>query len=237
MSAEVQRVDLTARAKPPVFVNSPRRDRLKNRSRIPEQPPLVARSLWKRALDIAFALPALLMFLPVLLLIALIVRIETPGPALFRQRRGGLAGRTFVMYKFRSMTVQEDGRGVRHCTREDPRVTAFGAFLRRTSLDELPQLLNVLKGDMSLVGPRPHALAHDEYYGSKLTNYAGRSRAKPGLTGLAQVSGWRGEIDELESMARRVAHDIEYIDGWTLYLDIKLIFLTFARLPFDQRAY
>lgn len=184
-----------------------------------------------------FAAAALLVLLPILLLIALAIRLETPGPALFRQRRGGLGGRPFVIYKFRSMTCQEDGGGIRHATREDPRVTPFGALLRRTSLDELPQLINVLKGDMSLVGPRPHALAHDEYYAARLPNYAARTRAKPGLTGLAQVSGWRGEIDELETMAQRVAYDIAYIDDWSLPLDLKLIFLTFTRLPFDRQAY
>ena len=191
----------------------------------------------KRGLDFAVAAAALLVLAPLLLLIALVVRLETPGPALFSQRRGGLGGKPFVIYKFRTMDVREDGDTIRHATRLDPRVTGFGAFLRKTSIDELPQLINVLKGDMSLVGPRPHALAHDEYYGEKIPAYAERLTVKPGLTGLAQVSGLRGEILGLDCMARRVAADLDYIRSWSVMLDLKLLVLTLTRAPFDERAY
>jgi len=195
-----------------------------------------AASSIKRLTDVLVASLALVALLPLLLVIGLMIRLETSGPALFRQHRGGLGGRTFTIYKFRTMRVEADA-SVSHATRQDPRVTALGAFLRRTSIDELPQLLNVLKGDMSLVGPRPHALAHDQYYSEQLPGYAARMRAKPGLTGLAQVSGHRGEIRELDCMARRVAHDVAYIEDWSLLLDVKLLALTVARTPFDHRAY
>jgi putative colanic acid biosynthesis UDP-glucose lipid carrier transferase len=204
---------------------------------LPQDQTAVACSLAKRVLDVVCAAGALLLLSPLLLLIGVVIQLETPGPAVFQQRRGGLGGKPFVIYKFRSMTCREDGVGIRHATREDQRVTRFGAYLRRTSLDELPQLINVLKGDMSLVGPRPHALAHDEYYGARVQSYKSRMLAKPGITGLAQVSGWRGEIDKLETMSRRVAHDIAYIENWSFLLDVKLILLTVARAPFDPQAY
>ncbi len=188
-------------------------------------------------MDICGAAALLVVFLPLLLVIGLMIRLESPGAALFRQQRGGLGGRTFVIYKFRTMRVVQDDASVSHAVRQDPRVTPLGAFLRRTSIDELPQLLNVLKGDMSLVGPRPHALAHDQHYSAHLPEYMDRLQAKPGLTGLAQVSGLRGEIHELDCMARRVACDIAYIDDWSPLLDIKLLVLTVTRVPFDQRAY
>ncbi len=196
-----------------------------------------AASMSKRLIDIVVASGLLVVLLPVLLLIALMIRLETPGAALFRQQRGGLGGRVFTIYKFRTMRVVQDDHTVSHCVREDPRVTALGALLRRTSIDELPQLLNVLKGDMSLVGPRPHALAHDQYYSERLPDYDARMNAKPGLTGLAQISGLRGEIQELDAMARRVACDIAYIEDWSPLLDIKLLALTITRAPFDHRAY
>ena len=195
-----------------------------------------ATSSIKRLIDVLVASLALVALLPLLLVIGLMVRLESAGPALFRQHRGGLGGRTFTIYKFRTMRVEADA-SVSHATRQDPRVTALGAFLRRTSIDELPQLLNVLKGDMSLVGPRPHALAHDQYYSEQLPGYAARMRAKPGLTGLAQISGHRGEIRELDCMAQRVAYDVAYIDDWSPALDIKVLALTLARVPFDHRAY
>ncbi len=194
-------------------------------------------SLAKRALDAFGALGALVFFAPLLLIIALMVRLDSPGPALFRQKRGGLNGRTFVIYKFRTMRVQEDGVDIKHATKGDARITRFGAFLRRTSLDELPQLLNVLIGDMSIVGPRPHAVAHDELYGALLPEYRDRARAKPGLTGLAQISGLRGDIVDLDTMRRRVDCDLAYIRGWSFMLDAKVIIATAARVLFDKAAY
>ena len=182
-----------------------------------------ASSIRKRSLDVVGAATALLLFLPLLLLIALLIRLESSGPIIFRQRRGGLNGRTFTIYKFRTMRVLEDGDMITQARPNDTRVTSFGALLRRTSMDELPQLLNVLKGDMSLVGPRPHALAHDRFYGDLIPNYAGRLRTRPGLTGLAQVAGLRGETRELNEMAERVRYDLRYIEQWSILLDLKLI--------------
>ena len=161
----------------------------------------------KRLFDIAVASLAVLLLLPFLCLLALAIRMETPGPAVFRQRRTGLNGRIFTIYKLRTMTVAEDGPYVRQATRGDCRVTQLGAALRKLSLDELPQLLNVLKGDMSIVGPRPHALSHDNYYGARVADYAHRFRARPGLTGYAQVNGLRGELQGLQCMSDRVAAD------------------------------
>ena len=191
----------------------------------------------KRALDVLGSAGALLFFLPLLLLVAVLVRLDSSGPALFRQKRGGLNGAPFVIYKFRTMRVQEDGAEIRHCTKGDARVTRLGAFLRRTSLDELPQLLNVLKGDMSLVGPRPHALAHDELYGALLPDYRDRTAARPGLTGLAQISGFRGDIRDIDMMRHRVACDVAYIRSWSIALDIRLLVATVGGVLFDKAAY
>jgi lipopolysaccharide/colanic/teichoic acid biosynthesis glycosyltransferase len=188
-------------------------------------------------MDIVVALGGLILFLPVLLLITVLIRLGSPGPVVYRQKRGGLKGSTFEIYKFRTMTVVEDGAAVNHATKGDRRLTAEGAFLRKSSFDELPQLINVLKGDMSIVGPRPHAVAHDEYYSELVPTYRARMSAKPGLTGLAQISGYRGEIRNIEAMAERVSHDLEYIEKWSLLLDLKLMFLTLIRLPFDPYAY
>ena len=197
----------------------------------------VTASFGKRAIDIAGALVALLIFLPLLVCIALAVRLDSGGPAIFKQRRTGLNGRVFTIYKFRTMTVAEDCANVRQATRGDHRVTAIGAVLRKLSLDELPQFLNVLKGDMSLVGPRPHALAHDEYYGDQIPAYVDRFRAKPGLTGLAQVNGLRGEIQDLRCMRDRIAADNLYIDSWSLGLDIAILVKTVLIIFRDPQAY
>ncbi|TAJ70654.1 MAG: exopolysaccharide biosynthesis protein [Phenylobacterium sp.] len=197
----------------------------------------VADSFGKRAVDIAGAFFALLLFLPLLLCIALAVRMESDGPVIFRQRRTGHCGRIFTIYKFRTMTVTEDTGNVRHATRDDKRVTAIGAVLRKLSLDELPQFLNVLKGDMSLVGPRPHALGHDDYYGELIPAYVDRFRAKPGLTGLAQVNGLRGEIQDLRCMRDRIAADNLYIDSWSLGLDIAILAKTALIIFRDPQAY
>jgi putative colanic acid biosysnthesis UDP-glucose lipid carrier transferase len=197
----------------------------------------VAGSWAKRTLDILGALAAILVFLPLLITIGLAVRLESGGPMIFRQRRTGHRGRIFTIYKFRTMTVAEDGSAVRQATRDDARVTAIGGLLRKLSLDELPQFFNVLKGDMSLVGPRPHALAHDAYYGDIIPTYAERFRAKPGLTGLAQVNGLRGEIQDLRGMRDRVAADNLYIESWSLGLDIAILARTAVIIFRDPQAY
>lgn len=197
----------------------------------------ITRSPAKRAVDILGALVALLIFLPLLITIAVVVRMESSGPAIFRQRRTGHLGRTFTIYKFRTMTVTEDSGDVRQATRNDARVTAVGAVLRKLSLDELPQILNVLKGDMSLVGPRPHALAHDDFYGGLIPTYGDRFRARPGLTGLAQVNGLRGEIRDLRCMRDRVSADNLYIESWSLGLDLAILARTAVIIFRDPQAY
>lgn len=180
----------------------------------------------KRGFDILVASVAGLLLLPLLLLIALAIRLDSPGPVLFRQRRHGFNQETFRIFKFRSMTVTDDGAVIVQARRNDPRVTRIGRVLRRYNLDELPQLLNVLAGDMSLVGPRPHALAHDREFERKIALYARRHNVKPGITGWAQVNGLRGETDTDEKMAARVAHDLWYIDHWSLSLDLLILLRT-----------
>ena len=197
----------------------------------------VARSRTKRAMDVALSAAALAFLAPLLLLIAIGIWLEDHDPVLFRQQRTGLHGRTFRIYKFRTMTVAEDGAEVRQATKGDQRVTRLGAMLRTLSLDELPQLINVLRGDMSLVGPRPHALAHDETWKVLAPGYASRFRARPGLTGLAQVQGLRGEIRTTEDIWRRVEADNHYIDNWSLALEISILFRTVPLLFHDPRAY
>jgi undecaprenyl-phosphate galactose phosphotransferase/putative colanic acid biosynthesis UDP-glucose lipid carrier transferase len=191
----------------------------------------------KRALDVVVASTALVLLSPVMLLAALAVKLETPGPVIFRQQRHGFGRRRFTIYKFRSMTVTEDGEAVRQATRGDARVTRVGRFIRRTSIDELPQLINVLKGDMSIVGPRPHALVHDHTYEAELDDYAFRHHVKPGLTGWAQVNGYRGETRDLDLMRARVDHDLWYIDNWSFWLDIAIIARTAVVLLFQRSAY
>ena len=180
----------------------------------------------KRLMDIAFALCALIVLSPLLIGTALAVRLDTPGPAIFRQRRNGFDQRTFVIFKFRTMSVQEDHAGILQARRDDPRVTRVGRVLRRTSIDELPQLLNVLRGDMALVGPRPHALAHDELYGAAIDDYCVRHHVKPGITGWAQVNGLRGETRDTARMRMRVDHDLWYIHNWSLTLDLRILLRT-----------
>ena len=199
--------------------------------------PPVARDVYKRALDILVAGGALLFFAPLFLLVAILIKLESPGPVLFRQLRGGLNGRSFTIYKFRSMRCQENGSKVVQAKRDDARITIVGKIIRKSSIDELPQLLNVLKGDMSIVGPRPHALAHDEQYGALIANYNLRFRARPGLTGLAQIRGLRGGTTALEAMAARVDADNEYIERWTLGSDIKILLMTVPHLLMAENAY
>lgn len=191
----------------------------------------------KRAFDFTAALFAILMLAPAFLAVAAAVAMETRGPIFFRQRRTGLGGRIFVILKFRTMSVVEDGEVIAHASRNDSRVTRVGAVLRETSLDELPQLINILRGDMSFVGPRPHALAHDQYYGALIPSYAGRFAVRPGLTGLAQSRGLRGEIHQLDCMARRVAADAEYADSWSFRGDFMIMLDTVPQLVRRVNAY
>jgi len=195
-----------------------------------------AHSRVKRVLDIAIAAPLLIILLPVIVMICIAVRLESPGPALFRQRRGGAGGHPFMVFKVRTMTVIEDGETASQARRGDARVTPLGAFLRKTSLDELPQLLNVILGDMSMVGPRPHAVAHDREFKRLIPTYDRRFAVKPGITGLAQVRGFRGEISDVDSIAQRVASDIEYIESWSLWMDLGLLVAT-LKVPLEAKAY
>lgn len=188
----------------------------------------------KRAFDVTCAALGLVLLTPLLAVVAAAIRLESPGPVLFRQTRVGFGGRPFRIFKFRTMTVTEDGPTLAQATRDDKRVTRVGRFLRKTSIDEIPQLLNVLKGEMSLVGPRPHALAHDNQYNRLITHYCFRHHMKPGITGWAQVSGFRGETPTVDLMARRVDHDLWYINNWTIWLDIRTLFLTVIRVPLQK---
>lgn len=188
----------------------------------------------KRMLDIAISISLLVLLAPLLFLIAIAVRLDSNGPALFRQTRLGLRGRPFAILKFRTMSVLENGDIIRQATRHDPRVTRIGWFLRRTSLDELPQLINVLRGEMSLVGPRPHAKAHDLYYGRLIELYWLRQRVRPGITGWAQVNGHRGETPTLDSMQARIDLDLWYVAHAGVGLDIEILFRTIL-IPFRQR--
>jgi len=191
----------------------------------------------KRASDIALASLILLLIAPLLLAIAVGVKLSSSGPILFKQRRYGLDGRKIVVYKFRSMTVAEDGDLVRQATRNDSRITKFGAFLRRTSLDELPQFINVLQGRMSVVGPRPHAVAHNEMYRKLIRGYMIRHKVRPGVTGLAQVNGFRGETETVEKMKGRIDMDLTYLRNWSLLLDLQIILKTVVVVLGRQNAY
>jgi Undecaprenyl-phosphate glucose phosphotransferase len=193
--------------------------------------------LVKRVEDLVIGTLAVLLALPLFIAIAIAIKLDSPGPVFFIQRRRGLNRRTIEVLKFRTMTVLEDGDDLRQASRNDPRVTGVGRILRCTSLDELPQLINVLKGEMSLVGPRPHALVHDEQWGERLERYANRQQVKPGITGLAQVKGLRGEIHSSESIGERVAHDLAYIANWSLWLDLKLVALTLKAVLEGKNAH
>jgi putative colanic acid biosynthesis UDP-glucose lipid carrier transferase len=195
------------------------------------------RGIVKRFMDVVIASLALLILSPLLLVVALLVKANSPGPAFFRQRRYGLDGAEISVWKFRTMTVMEDGDQVRQATRNDDRITRIGRFLRRTSIDELPQLFNVLQGTMSLVGPRPHAVAHNEQYRHLIKGYMIRHKVLPGITGLAQVSGCRGETAEVEQMRARIEYDLEYLRRWTPLLDLQIIWRTGLVLLRDRKAY
>jgi undecaprenyl-phosphate galactose phosphotransferase/putative colanic acid biosynthesis UDP-glucose lipid carrier transferase len=190
----------------------------------------------KRSLDICLASAILLMLSPLLAIVSLAIKLDSPGPVIFSQRRNGFNGRQFTIYKFRTMNVLEDGPVMRQATKRDARVTSIGRVLRQSSVDELPQLFNVLKGDMSLVGPRPHAIAHDDEYKALIGNYAFRQHVKPGITGLAQVNGYRGATFHLDQMKKRVQFDLWYIDNWSLFLDLHILVRT-TIVPLKRDAY
>jgi putative colanic acid biosysnthesis UDP-glucose lipid carrier transferase len=195
------------------------------------------RGVVKRIMDVVISSLALVLLSPFLLIVALLVKLTSPGPVIFRQRRYGLDGQIIDVFKFRTMTVAQDGSDVPQATRDDIRVTPVGRWLRRYSVDELPQLLNVLLGDMSLVGPRPHAVAHNEQYRRLIKGYMVRHKVPPGITGLAQVNGCRGETSQLEDMQRRIEYDLEYLRHWSPTLDLRIIFQTVFRVFSDRKAY
>ena len=195
------------------------------------------RALIKRASDVVMASIMLLVAAPIMVFLALGVKLTTPGTVIFKQRRYGLAGQEIIVYKFRTMTVSEDGDHVPQATKDDARITPFGQFLRRYSLDELPQLINVLQGRMSVVGPRPHPVALNEQYRSLINGYMVRHKVAPGITGLAQVNGCRGETSKFEDMKRRIDYDLEYLRGWSLSLDLKILVRTLTLWFRDEQAY
>ena len=191
----------------------------------------------KRFEDIVLSFLILCFLFFPMILIAMAVKLTSPGPIIFKQKRYGLDGKKIFVYKFRSMTTQDNGPVVKQATKNDPRITKLGAFLRRTSLDELPQFINVLQGRMSIVGPRPHAIAHNEEYRKIIEGYMLRHKVRPGITGWAQVNGFRGETDTVEKMQKRVEYDLEYIHNWSVWLDVKIIIKTAFGSLFDKNAY
>ncbi|WP_377845438.1 undecaprenyl-phosphate glucose phosphotransferase [Bosea sp. UC22_33] len=197
----------------------------------------ITERFFKRSLDIAVSLTGMMLLSPLLLIAALAVKLDSPGPVFFKQARRGFGGKPFLILKLRSMAVQEDGAAVVQAKRDDARVTRVGRLLRRTSIDELPQLWNVFAGHMSIVGPRPHAVAHDDYYSQLIEDYAFRHHAKPGITGWAQVKGLRGETPHVENMKARIEKDIWYIDNWSIWLDIMIILRTGLVVLGQRTAY
>lgn len=191
----------------------------------------------KRLSDICFSMLILALIFPLLLIIAAAVKASSPGPVIFKQRRFGLDGKEILVYKFRSMSVTEDGSIIQQAQKNDKRITSLGAFLRRSSLDELPQFINVLQGRMSIVGPRPHAVAHNELYRKLIKGYMVRHKVKPGITGWAQVNGYRGETKTLDKMQGRIDFDLEYLRNWSLRLDTHIILKTVRMVIKDQKAY
>ena len=191
----------------------------------------------KRASDLILSLLILILVSPLLIIIAAAIKIDSPGPIIFKQRRYGLDGEEIVVYKFRSMRVCEDGGSIRQAQEGDDRITRLGAFLRKTSLDELPQFVNVLQGRMSIVGPRPHAVAHNEIYRNLIKGYMIRHKVKPGITGWAQVNGYRGETKTLDKMQGRIDYDLDYLRNWSLRLDLRIILKTVLLVFKDSAAY
>lgn len=194
-------------------------------------------SVWKRITDVIISGLILAMIWPIMLVVACAVKMTSQGPVLFKQKRYGADGHSINVYKFRSMTVMEDGDSVKQATKNDNRLTPIGGFLRKSSLDELPQFLNVLEGTMSIVGPRPHANAHNEYYRKLIKGYMIRHKVKPGITGWAQVNGFRGETDTLDKMEQRIKFDLDYLRNWSLWMDLKIIFLTVSLVLKRKNAY
>lgn len=190
----------------------------------------------KRILDLCVAIPAICFLAPFLILVAVAIKINSRGTVLFQQTRTGMYGQPFTIYKFRTMYVHNHDEN-KQATRTDSRITAIGRFLRKTSVDELPQLFNVLKGDMSIVGPRPHALEHDAHYGARIPTYYQRFVVKPGLTGLAQIKDCRGETETINLMEERIHYDIRYINNWTIWMDIGIIKRTPLALLTTKHAY
>ncbi|HCB0013713.1 TPA: exopolysaccharide biosynthesis polyprenyl glycosylphosphotransferase, partial [Klebsiella pneumoniae] len=193
--------------------------------------------VFKRLEDIIVSSLILVLISPVLCIIACAVKFSSPGPIIFRQVRYGMDGKPIKVWKFRSMTVMENDNKIIQATKNDVRITKVGKFLRSTSLDELPQFFNVLFGQMSVVGPRPHAVAHNEQYRTLIQGYMLRHKVKPGITGLAQINGWRGETDTLDKMKKRIEFDLIYIRGWSIWLDLKIIFLTIFKGFVNKSAY
>ena len=191
----------------------------------------------KRAFDLLFASIALLLLTPVLVVAAILIKLDSAGPVFFLQHRYGFNQKPFRIFKFRTMGSLDDGPVVQQAKKDDPRVTRVGAWLRRWNLDELPQLFNVIKGDMSLVGPRPHALSHDREYEQRIARYACRHNVKPGITGWAQIHGFRGETDTDEKMRKRVEHDLYYIDNWSLPLNLQIMIRTVFSPASYRNAY
>ena len=227
---------------PDVFGISIVQGRLQDLNGVPvvgicETPFTGTNDLVKRISDIILAGLILVLISPLLLVIAIGIKLTSPGPVIFKQRRNGLDGGEIIVFKFRSMTSQDNGPVVRQATKNDSRITPFGMFLRRTSLDELPQFFNVLQGTMSIVGPRPHAVAHNEEYRRLIKAYMVRHKVKPGITGWAQVNGHRGETDTVEKMQARVEYDLEYLRNWSLGLDLQIIVRTIRLVFFDRHAY
>ncbi|MCY1359638.1 UDP-glucose:undecaprenyl-phosphate glucose-1-phosphate transferase [compost metagenome] len=202
-----------------------------------DSPMTGTKAIIKRMEDIVLSALILCLIAVPMFFIGAAVKLSSPGPVFFRQQRYGIDGRPIQVWKFRSMRVMENGTDVVQATRNDNRITKVGAFIRRTSLDELPQFINVLLGDMSIVGPRPHAVAHNEQYRTQIGSYMLRHKVKPGITGWAQVNGWRGETDTLDKMQKRVEHDLEYINNWSLWWDLKIVFFTVFKGFVHKNAY
>jgi putative colanic acid biosynthesis UDP-glucose lipid carrier transferase len=227
---------------PDLFVTDIIQGRIDHVSNMPvvsvcETPFMGINGIIKRSSDIVISLAILLLISPLLAVIAAAVKLTSQGPIIFKQRRYGLDGEEILVYKFRSMTVCEDGNVVKQAQKNDTRLTSIGGFLRKTSLDELPQFINVLQGRMSIVGPRPHAIAHNEMYRKLIKGYMVRHKAKPGITGWAQVNGLRGETDTVDKMAARIEYDLDYLRNWSLGLDLKIILMTVGVVFKDQYAY
>ncbi len=227
---------------PDVFGISIIQGRLQDMNGVPvvglcETPFTGTNSLIKRISDLVLASIIVVLISPLLLVIAIGIKWSSPGPVIFKQRRNGLDGSEIVVYKFRSMRAQDDGDVIRQASKGDDRITPFGAFLRRSSLDELPQFINVLQGRMSIVGPRPHAVAHNQLYRDLIKAYMARHKVKPGITGWAQIHGLRGETETIDKMQARVEYDLEYLRNWTLGLDLQIIARTIKLVFFDRNAY